>query len=149
MQLYTNFMSICCTVIYYLIATTTVTFGKRNFVAILSKGSCQLNICREPVNHSLIIEILQLWHYFTIYLLGRVVATCILTVHSFVIIRLIAGLIASMCKITFDTWNDILSGHDKVCMNIRGIFRILIKSFPESSIFSSLKPYLDIFSVQI
>ena len=75
--------------------------------------------------------------------------TYILTVHSFVLIRFIAGLIVSGCTITFETRDNILSGHDKVCMNIRGIIRILIKSFPEASIFSSLKPYLDIFPYKL
>ena len=27
----------------------------------------------------------------------------------------------TVCKITFETWADTLSGHDKVCMDIGGI----------------------------
>ena len=30
-------------------------------------------------------------------------------------------LINAVCEITFETWDDILSGHDKVCMDIRDI----------------------------
>ena len=55
-----------------------------------------------------------------------------------------------MCEITLGTWDDVLSGHDKVYTDIIGIiWRINNKQFTVASVFSSLNPHLDIFSYNL
>ena len=56
----------------------------------------------------------------------------------------------TVCEITLETWDDILLGHDKVCIDIKGIiwtllqYYILINNQQFSSI-SLLKPHPEVF----
>ena len=47
----------------------------------------------------------------------------------------------TVCEITLETWDDILLGHDKVCMDIKGIIWTLYYNLINNQQFSSILCY--------